>query len=205
MDIGVIWNTISYATQFMAMENKLPEDLTITIIRSAYPKALFEQLKQMGWAVEEKYHNIFYLSGIGTIPIQIVVAKDLGDEYLPLQILTGGAKEADIRKFMEYRKSLTDKSDIEFANAVVSASAEANREIFERLKKEADMNAVLKDIMREDLMEAAEQERNATAERLINFDSDGLTIAAATGYDRTRIDRIAARMNRIVSWGDSRE
>ena len=208
MDISVIWNTISYATQFMAMENKSPEDLTITVIRSAYPKALFEQLKQMGWAVEEKYHNIFYLSGIGTIPIQIVVAKDLGDEYLPLQILTGRAKEADIRKFMEYRKGLTDKSDIEFADAVVSASAEANREIFERLKKEADMNAVLKDIMREDLIAAkqdgAEEERNAMTERLIDLGSDGATISKVTGYDRTRIDRIAARMNRIVSWGDNR-
>ena len=208
VDMGVIWTTISYATQFMAMENKSPDDLTITIIRSAYPKALFEQLKQFGWTVEEKYHNIYYLSGRESIPIQIMVAKDLGDEYLPLQILTGRAKEADVRKFMEYRRGLTSKSDIEFADAVVSASAEANREIFERLKKEADMNAVLKDIMREDLIAAkqdgAEEERNAMTERLIDLGSDGATISKVTGYDRTRIDRIAARMNRIVSWGDNR-
>ena len=209
VDMGVIWTTISYATQFMAMENKSPEDLTITIIRSAYPKALFEQLKQMGWAVEEKYHNIYYLSGRESIPIQIMVAKDLGNEYLPLQILTGRAKEADIRKFMEYRKGLTDKSDIEFADAVVSASAEANREIFERLKKEADMNAVLKDIMREDLIAAkqdgAEEERNATAESMINDGLPGEMITKYSRLGRHDIDVIAKRMNRIVSWGDSRE
>ena len=106
---------------------------------------------------------------------------------------------------------MTSKSDIEFADAVVSASAEANREIFERLRREVDMNTVLKEIMREDIEEARQEARaeerdttlSSVAERLISTGTDGLTIATATGYDRTRIDRIAARMNRIVSWGDN--
>ena len=166
----------------------------------------------MGWTVEEKYHNIFYLSGFVEIPIQIVVARDLGDEYLPLQILTGRAKESEIRRFMEYRKGLTDKSDIEFADAVVSASAEANREIYEKLKEEADMNGVLREIMREDMREEfVEAERKATsatlssvAERMINDGLPGEMITKYSRLGRHDIDVIAKRMNRIVSWGDNR-
>ena len=38
------------------------------------------------------------------------------------------------------------------------------------------------------------------AERLIQNGSDGRTIAAATGYDRSRIDAIARQLNRTVAW-----
>ena len=51
---------------------------------------------------------------------------------------------------------------------------------------------------------ARAEERDTMTERLIDLGSDGVTISMVTGYDRTRIERIAARMNRIVSWGDDR-
>ena len=38
------------------------------------------------------------------------------------------------------------------------------------------------------------------AERMINIGMDGSGIASVTGYDRSRIDNIASRLNRTVSW-----
>ena len=71
------------------------------------------------------------------------------------------------------------------------------------------MNAVLKDIMREDLIAAkqdgAEEERNATAESMINDGLPGEMITKYSRLGRHDIVVIAKRMNRIVSWGDSRE
>ena len=49
--------------------------------------------------------------------------------------------------------------------------------------------------------EGADDMLHTVAERLIRIGSDGSTIAAATGYDRSRINTIATRMNRTVSWG----
>ena len=57
------------------------------------------------------------ISGKIDIPIQIVVAKELGSEYLPLEILTGRAKEADVRTFLSFREGLTRKGDVEDALA----------------------------------------------------------------------------------------
>ena len=42
---------------------------------------------------------------------------------------------------------------------------------------------------------------HTVAERLIRIGLNRSTIAAATGYDRSRINTIATRMNRTVSWG----
>ena len=179
LNIDVIWTTISYAMQFMSQEEHIGdrsgEDISITIFRSAYPRALFNQLGKLGWKVEEKYHNVYYLTGFINLPIQVVVAKDLGEEYLPLLILTGNAKESDIRKFLEYREKLTDKSDIEFADAVVWASAEANKEIFEKLKEEDKMTGVLRDIMKDDFAkERREGAEQATTNNLYKYVSDGV-------------------------------
>ena len=41
----------------------------------------------------------------------------------------------------------------------------------------------------------------AVAERLIDNGTDGPTISIATGFDRLRIDDIAKKLQRTVSWG----
>ena len=63
------------------------EELTITIFRSTFPRKLMSELESLGWKVEQPYHNIFYLSGKIDIPVQIVITKDLGEEYNALQIV----------------------------------------------------------------------------------------------------------------------
>ena len=232
LDRKVIWSVISYAAQYLEQQepaDSIPADqVTVTIIRSAFPRKLLRQLRDDGWTVEEKYQNIFYLSGGVRIPIQIVVTKDLGEAYIPLQILTGRAKEEDVRRFVAYRESLTDRADREFADAVMAACVEANRELFQKIRKEDDMHSVLRELLKDDLLElqtqlqeaiqraeqealekqaaqqkAAEETANTlknVAVRLIQTGADGTTIATATGYDRSRIDSIAKRMNRTVRW-----
>ena len=178
LNLDVIWTTISYAMQFLSQEehagDRPVDDITITIFRSAYPRELFRQLGQLGWRVEEKYHNIFYLTGYIDLPIQIVVTRDLGEEYLPLLILTGHAKESDIRKFLEYRERLTDKGDIKYADAVVWASAEANKNIFTRMKED-NMKGALREIMMDEIIAAEEKAaEQATTNNLYKYVSDGV-------------------------------
>ena len=76
-----------------------------------------------------------------------------------------------------------------------------------KIKREGIREGILQGIlegkqegMQEGIREGAADAFNTVAERLINNGSDGYTIATATGYDRNRIDLIAARLNRKVSW-----
>ena len=127
LDETVLWHTISYAASYRSIELGVEiDELTITIFRSSFPRKLLAGLTERGWIVEQTYHNIFYLSGKVDVPIQIVVTQDLGDEYIPLQILTARAKEADVRKFAAFRESLTDHTDRTYADAIMWACSEAN-------------------------------------------------------------------------------
>ena len=208
LNVDVLWHTIGYAAQYKASGNHVDEipieDISITIIRSSFPRALFEKLEGSGWRIEERYHNIFYLSGKIDIPIQIVVAKELGSEYLPLEILTGRAKEADVRTFLSFREGLTVKGDVEDAAAVVQACAEGNRELFQKIWEDERMQGVLRELMKDDFIkerqEGAASAYTAVAERLIRRGMDGAGISEVTGYNRSQIDSIARGMKMTVAW-----
>ena len=74
------------------------------------------------------------------------------------------------------------------------------------------MGAVLMEIMKDKLDEAEkagvekgiEQGIEQVIERLIGTGMDGSVISTATGYDRNRINRIARRLNRTVTWNEAR-
>ena len=208
LDESVLWHTISYAASYRSLEPEVrTADLTISIFRNSFPRKLMGELEALGWKVEQPYHNIFYLSGMIGIPVQIVVTKDLGEEYLPLQILTGRAKEADVRKFAAYRVNLAERSDQIYADAVLWACSEANADLFRKLKEEKAMYGVLRDIMKDDLVKEREEERlntlNTVAERMINAGVAGDEIALATNLPRQDIDTIARGLNRTVSWNEA--
>ena len=232
LDIDTIWHTLGYAYQYLSLETHPgeipPEEVTVTIIRSAFPRKLLLDLRRGGWTVEEPYHNIFYLSGFCKLPMQIVVTRDLGDVYIPLQILTDRARESDIRKFVEYRDSLTEKADRDFANAVMYACAESNREIIWKIREDEKMAGVLRELFHDDLMRAMQEgERkgkregwkegnlegrregrqegaantlNAVAERMIFAGRPGDEISRFTSLGRKDIELIAQRLDRPVIW-----
>ena len=163
LDEDVLWQTISYAAGYKSMEEGVEADeLTITIFRGSFPRKLLQELQRKGWQVQQPFHNIFYLSGKVDIPIQIVVARELGEEYLPLQILTGRAKEEDIRKFVEFRTHLHDRADKNYADAVLWACSEANADLFRKWKEDEKMSGVLREIMKEDIANAWQEGRLAT-------------------------------------------
>ena len=205
LDERVLWQTISYAASYRALEpNVRTEELTIKIFRSTFPRKLMSELESLGWEVEQPYHNIFYLSGKIDIPVQIVITKDLGEEYNALQILTGNAREEDVRKFTEYRSTLTDPVDKMFADAVLWACSEANLELFRKMKEEERMYGALREIMKEELLqerqEGRKEEQNTFAERMISAGKPGSEISLFTDLGRQDIDKIARKMNRTVYW-----
>ena len=222
LDIDTIWQVIGYAWQYLSQEahpGDIPADeVTITIIRSSFPRKLLQDLINSGWTVEEPYHNIFYISGLCRLPLQIVVARDLGEVYLPLQILTDKARESDVRKFVEYRESLTEEADKRFADAVMYACVEANQDLAWKMREDQKMAGVLREIFHDDLVRAVQEgerrglvagERkgtvntlNTVAERMIASGMPGEEILRITALERKEINSIARRLNRPVRWSE---
>ena len=69
-----------------------------------------------------------------------------------------------------------------------------------RIKREALQEGLQQGLQR-GKQEGVTDAFNTMTERLINLGTDGSTIEAVTGYDRKRINAIAQRLHRTVSWG----
>ena len=64
------------------------------------------------------------------------------------------ADESEVRDFILKRGVIDNQGEINDMDAVIKVVASANRELFKRLRGENAMNDVLREIMKDDLLEA---------------------------------------------------
>ena len=85
LNIDDYYKVISYACLYKSLGkhvNEIPADeITITIMREAYPRELFGMLKQSDIDITERYPGIYYLTGKVLFPTQIIVTKKLDDKH----------------------------------------------------------------------------------------------------------------------------
>ena len=60
--------------------DELPiEELTLTLVRHAYPRELMKELKKSGYEIRETHRGIYRVEGKMMIPVQIVVSSRLAE------------------------------------------------------------------------------------------------------------------------------
>ena len=137
------------------------DDLTVTIFRHAYPRDLFRQLKARGVRIEEKFPGVYYVTGAAFFQIQVLVGRQLeGKKFAALKVLVPGASEEDIRSFGDVAFSQKDENYRDYVDSVFQVSVSANREIYDRMRKEdPKMCEALKDLMKDEFVKAEEKGR----------------------------------------------
>ena len=135
LNSDVVWKVIGYAGLYKGLGehvNEIPaEELTISIFRNRYPRELFKEWKREGMEVSHSYSGVYYVKGVVSLPLQIIVANELeGEEFLSLRMLMPGVKEKEIRKFLSYMNTLQDLGDRRDAEAVLRVSVTANVEMY---------------------------------------------------------------------------
>ena len=196
--------------------DELPlDEITISLFRRSYPRELFKKLEQYHIRVTQASGGIYYVEGFSAFPTQIVVMKDFDRNHLGLRSLGVSISDEEALAFSEALKDLTDPYDISNARAVLNVSVAANRDIYERIWREfsmyeavlsifqKDIDQKLETVRRESLRDGADNERRATAERMIQAGKPGGEISMFTNLGRSDIDVIAKRLNRTVSWGET--
>lgn len=155
LNIDVYHKIIAYACLYKSMGEHVDEipanEVTITIIREAYPRELIKILKESDIIIEEKYPGIFYLTGKVMFPTQIIVTGRLGDKHSALKILSKKAKENDVRQFIQEARFATEPGDKENIDAVLQVSVSANKQLFREVRKEDVMCKALEELMHEEI------------------------------------------------------
>jgi hypothetical protein len=157
--------TVGYACLYKASEKNVGEiemdDITLTFVRSTYPRKLMGQLIRDGFTVSNPYKGIYYIEREGCIPAQVVLAGKVGDkENVWLRSLSDDVGEDAAREMVSATQKLQNKGDKDNAEAVLQVSVKANIEIYDRIKEEKDMACeALRELFKPELEEATQKGR----------------------------------------------
>ena len=164
LNIDDYFKTLAYACLYKSLGeyvNEIPaEEVTITILREAYPRELFSMLRKTGVEIEEKYQGIFYLSGRTLFPTQVIITKDLSKEHPGLRILSKEAKKEDVVNFLKGTKTEKDQGDRENIDAVLQVSIDANKSLYSVVMEDKKMCAALEELMADAIEEKERKAEN---------------------------------------------
>ena len=165
LNIDVIYKVLAYACLYKSLGDHVDEipaeDVAITIMRAEYPKELLEVLESSGIHVEEKYPGIFYLTGRIQFETQIIVFSRLDETHPAYRILRPGATEKDVERFLQEAQLASEPWEKADISALMEVSVAANRELYEKIKKEAkDMGEAIQALFQEDIDKRVEADKD---------------------------------------------
>ena len=173
LTIDDYYKAVGYASIYKSLGehiNEIPaQEITVTLIREAYPREMFKQLKILGIDATEQYRGIYYLSGKTTFDTQVIVNSRLDSEkHAGLKVLSRRAKKDDIIRFLEEARFAIEPGELHDIDAVLQVSVSANRKVYQEIRKEESMCQALRDLMKEEIEEEIVKERaEATADTKI--------------------------------------
>jgi hypothetical protein len=175
MTIDDFAKTLGYAFLLKGLGEKVNEipiqELTVSMFRAGKPVELFEELKSMGHGIEHRFPGIYYITGNLLFPVQIVVTSELSPKnHSSLRVLTNKAKVEDVTNFLLQTKELASPGDKNNIDAVLQASVAANANIFDDVRRNANMCQALRELMKDEIeielanarKEGAEEARKET-------------------------------------------
>ena len=178
LTIDDFYKTIGYAMLYKGLGetvNAIPADeLTVSLFRYGKPRELFNNLeKEPNVTIERTCPGVYSVSGYH-IPVQIVVARELAqEEQSALRLMTHKADESETVRFLLNMEHLEDPGDRNNARAALEVIAAANLPLFERIRREANMEQVMRVVFGDDwdrrwnegLQQGLEQGRRETQQK----------------------------------------
>ena len=93
------------------------------------------------------------------IPTQFILTSSLSkDFHVCLRVLSNKASEDDIKRFIEIANKFTEPIDKQNADAVMNVSINANREVYDKIRKENPfMCQALRELMKDEIQEEKQE------------------------------------------------
>lgn len=124
------------------------EEITATLVRDRKPEKLLGWFAENGYALDQPYSGIYYISRDGFFATQVVVTSEISrEESRWLSRLTENLTKQDMRALVSDMQKTQGKHERECADAVLEVVMRANSELFHMAKEEADMCKALEELM----------------------------------------------------------
>ncbi|MCI8977536.1 MAG: hypothetical protein HFI99_10965 [Lachnospiraceae bacterium] len=157
LDIDAFYKAGAYASLYKAYGETTDEikadDITVSLVREAKPRGLFQYFKEHNYSISNPYHGIYYIEERVLFPIQIIVTGELDSvSHIWLGALSEKMSKQDMLELFKSISKLSGKADREFADSVLEISIGANKQIMEELRGEENMCQALMEIMEPQLL-----------------------------------------------------
>ena len=157
LDIDAFYKAGAYASLYKAYGETTDEikadDITVSLVREAKPRGLFQYFKEHNYSISNPYHGIYYIEERVLFPIQIIVTGELDSvSHIWLGDLSEKMSKQDMLELFKSISKLSGKADREFADSVLEISIGANKQIMEELRGEENMCQALMEIMEPQLL-----------------------------------------------------
>ena len=168
--------TAGYVCQYKALGewvDQIPlKELTMSLFREAVPREMMASLREEGFRIEERFPGIYYVSGKWPFATQIVATGRLEPAaHRSFRILSKKASEEDVRGFLEKARRMTEPGDRNNADAVLQVSTSANREMFEKIRRDSIVCQALRELMKDEI---AEERREGKREGIREGKREGI-------------------------------
>ena len=163
LNIDDYYKTLAYACLYKSSGQTVDavpaRDITVSLIRDAYPRKLMQTLKEEGFDIAQPYPGVFYVERPDAanrqfpFPTQILVTGQLEREtHSGLRVLRKKADGEDILRFLTEAKHETEPGDRANVNSILQVSMTANLELYRKIGRENAMfYPALQELMKEDL------------------------------------------------------
>jgi predicted transposase/invertase (TIGR01784 family) len=175
------------------------EELSVSMVRTVYPRKMFAQLRKEGHEIVEKYPGIYYVKNNLLFPVQIIVTSELDPElHRSLRILTDRVEIEDVRQFLKEARTRNTPGERNDIDALLQASVAANYEVYEEIRRNSVMCEALRTLMKDEIeleRQAGQKEgrKEGEAKIILRMNRNGFTaeqIAKATDKDVEEVKAI---------------
>ncbi|MBQ6971716.1 MAG: hypothetical protein IJP86_05090 [Synergistaceae bacterium] len=120
LSIDDFYKAAGYSFIYKGYDRKVDElhieDMTLTLVRHAYPRELMKVLVRTGFTVSEHHPGIYRVEGITGLKTQVIVSSRLRDEdYDGLKLIARGCTRDSVVRYME--KTAASRDGIVRTNA----------------------------------------------------------------------------------------
>ena len=164
LDIDVYYKTMAYAALYKSggeTADSIPADeITISLVREARPRKLFQHFKAQNCSIMNSYAGIYYIEGAIPFPAQVIVTQELDPAaHGWLCALSRNIKEPVAQRLLELTKNLTEAGERNFADSVLTVMLKANKQMFHKWKGAGNMFEILMEIMEPQIEAMLKEER----------------------------------------------
>jgi CRISPR/Cas system CSM-associated protein Csm2 small subunit len=129
---------------------------------------MFRALEEEGYAIEEHYPGIYYVTNNLRFPVQVIVTSRLSKEaHSCLRILTNNADKDDVERFLLQAKKYNNQGERNNVESILQASVSANYELYEEVRRKAIMCQALQELLKDEIDErVTNAETNVSIEHI---------------------------------------